>query len=134
MHLDSRIGQLGNGHYYCFHNGYDKPEFVGTLEQVEIALGLRQPPKKQVSPQPRASQRLRTYVVTITPRFVMYADSATFGEYTVEVDAKSNAEAISVARKERTENEGRFAVPATYRARLARELDLSGCDWSDDSW
>lgn len=41
-HLDQRIGQLNNGRYYAFVNGYDKPEFVGALDEVQCALGLRQ--------------------------------------------------------------------------------------------
>ena len=39
-HLDPRIGALGNGKFYAFTQGYDKPEIVGTLHEVEQALGL----------------------------------------------------------------------------------------------
>lgn len=39
--IDPRIGALNIGKFYAFVNGYDKPETVGTLEQVETALGLR---------------------------------------------------------------------------------------------
>lgn len=43
MALDPRIGILNSGKYYAFVNGYDQPEFTGTLEEVEIALGIREP-------------------------------------------------------------------------------------------
>jgi len=38
--LDPRIGSLADGRYYTFAHGYDKPETVGTLQQVELALGI----------------------------------------------------------------------------------------------
>lgn len=43
-HLDPRIGVLNSGVYYAFVNGYHAPEVRGTREEVEIALGLREPP------------------------------------------------------------------------------------------
>jgi len=42
--LDSRIGVLNSGKFYAFAHGYDKPETVGTLQEVERALGI---PKAQ---------------------------------------------------------------------------------------
>lgn len=39
--IDPRIGMLGNGRFYAYANGYDKPETVGTLPNVEAALGIR---------------------------------------------------------------------------------------------
>lgn len=38
--LDPRIGTLANGQFYAFAHGYDKAETVGTLQQVERALGI----------------------------------------------------------------------------------------------
>ncbi len=45
-HLDPRIGMLTSGKFYAFAHGYDKPETVGTLEEVEAALGFRKPAKQ----------------------------------------------------------------------------------------
>lgn len=118
MNLDPRIGVLNGGKFYCFPNGHGKPEFIGTQEEVEIALGLRQSAAKEEKPAKRQGE-LRDYVVTITPRKITYAGSQTFGEYTVEVVARSNSEAITKARRERNDNEGRYGVPATFRAKLA---------------
>jgi hypothetical protein len=45
--LDPRIGTLNTAHgvqFYAFVKGYDAPETVGTLGEVEIALGLREAP------------------------------------------------------------------------------------------
>lgn len=38
--LDPRIGTLANGQFYAFAHGYDMPETVGTLHQIEQALGV----------------------------------------------------------------------------------------------
>lgn len=38
--LDPRIGILSSGKFYAFAHGYDKPETVGTLQEVEHALGI----------------------------------------------------------------------------------------------
>lgn len=37
------IGQLSNGRFYSYVNSYAKEPFEGTLEEVEVALGLRAP-------------------------------------------------------------------------------------------
>ncbi|AFU86755.1 hypothetical protein D869_gp159 [Caulobacter phage CcrRogue] len=41
--IDPRIGVLNSGVYYAYVNGYHQPETRGTLEEVEIALGVRKP-------------------------------------------------------------------------------------------
>ena len=41
MNLDPRIGMLNSGKFYCFPYGYGQPEVIGTLWDVEVALGLR---------------------------------------------------------------------------------------------
>ena len=43
-----------------------------------------------------------------------------FKEYTVTVFAKSHAEALKQARAERRESEGRYAVPANFRAKMIK--------------
>ena len=62
----------------------------------------------------------KDYEVTITPKITAYAGSSVFGEYTVTVFAKSHAEALKTARTERRESEGRYAVPANFRAKLVK--------------
>jgi len=45
--LDARIGVLETEEgvrFYAFANGYNRPETVGTREEVEAALGLRPEP------------------------------------------------------------------------------------------
>jgi hypothetical protein len=62
----------------------------------------------------------KEYEVTITPKITTYAGSSTFGEYTVTVTAKSHADALKQARADRRESEGRYGVPATFRAKLIK--------------
>ena len=64
--LDPRIGTLANGQFYAFAHGYDQPETVGTLQQVERALGIAVKPDAkpsktfdQVRDKPRPSGRGR---------------------------------------------------------------------------
>ncbi|MFA6230992.1 MAG: hypothetical protein WC617_12600 [Rhodanobacter sp.] len=138
-HLDPRIGTLVRGMetvYYAFVHGYQADPLEGSLEQVEVALGLRQAPSAQAEapPSPVPARRrlassgtaLREYTVTVTPSVVTYAGgsytgSATFGEYTVQVLAKSHAQALQKARRERRDEEGRFGVPASFKARWVRQ-------------
>lgn len=40
--MDPRIGKLNSGKYYAYVNGYNQEPVEGTLEQVEVALGIRE--------------------------------------------------------------------------------------------
>lgn len=66
---------------------------------------------------------LRRYHVTVTPKVLSYAGSYTFGAYTVVVEALSAAKAISKARKDRRDEEGRHVPAATFQARRDTEGD-----------
>jgi hypothetical protein len=127
--MDSRIGVLmvnGAHVYYAFLRGNAEPETVGTREEIEVALGIRSPEALAVEHQdlqtkapskPRLTT-LRSYVVTITPSVVTFAGSHTAGEYTVTKVAVSRNDAISQAREDRRNNEGRHGVSAKFRAHL----------------
>jgi hypothetical protein len=110
--LDPRIGKLNSGRFYAFADGYDKPETVGTLAQVERALGIEF--KTMAAP-----AKLRAYAVTMTPRITVYAGSSVIGEHTSTIVARTAAEAISEARRQYREAEGAERVPATFTAKLA---------------
>lgn len=127
--LDPRIGMLckeGKTVYYALLHGYGKPETQGTLEEIEVALGLRPPiaPRQEddeeeaVQSRPTERGGLRPYLVTITPKLVTFAGSQTFGESTERVYAKSRTEAIKKVRSQVREAEGTMGVPCTYRACL----------------
>lgn len=62
---------------------------------------------------------MKNYTVTITPKITTYASGSTFGECTETVFAKNAADAIKTARRNRRNAEGRYAVPATFRASIA---------------
>ena len=91
--MDARIGTLNSGKFYAFANGYDAPEVVGTLAEVEIALGLipSQPVERIAAPAPIGAR----YVVTL--RFQFPAWDETNG-MPYEVDARSKSEAIRMVR------------------------------------
>lgn len=114
--LDPRIGQLNSGKYYCFADGYRKPEFVGTLDQVQARLHSRAAGKPV-----RPSREVHNFDVTIAPRQIVYAGSWRSGVYTVRVQATTHAQAISKARAARRLEEGRFAMPASFSARRSRD-------------
>lgn len=110
--LDSRIGMLQTANgivFYAYVNGYDKPETRGTLEQVEVALGLRKAPKK--------ARKLRSYTVTVTPKFVAYAGGWKNEAYEAEFMSYDSNEAIKQAREEYNANNSGCG-PATYRAKV----------------
>lgn len=39
--MDPRIGMLNGGRFYAYVNGHGQEPFIGTLAEVEAALGLR---------------------------------------------------------------------------------------------
>lgn len=118
--MDARIGQLirdGKPIFYAFPRGYGQPPVEGNLAQVEMALGLRAGAKERKTAP--AKRQLRKYLVTVTPSIVTYSGTHASDEYTLSMWAYSRSEAISKAREQRRENEGRYAVKATFKARLS---------------
>lgn len=112
--IDPRIGTLANGQFYAFANGYDQAETRGTLEQVEIALGLRAAAVVVKA----AAKKVRRYIVKMT-HAAYYAGGARMDGAEVEIDAATSAQAISEARRRYREAEGRERMPATFSARIA---------------
>lgn len=82
--MDARIGTLNNGKFYAFVNGYDQAEVIGSLAQVEAALGIRAEPCAE-------------YVVTLRFQFPAWDETAGVEFY---VCASGKAEACAKARKE----------------------------------
>ncbi len=120
--MDARIGQLmrnGTPLYYAYPQGFNAPPVEGTLAQVEAALEMAIPSaQRKTAP---AKRPLRCYRVTVSPSITVYSGAHTGDEYTLIVWANSRNEAIRQAREQRRENEGRYAVKATFRARLSVE-------------
>jgi hypothetical protein len=69
------------------------------------------------------ANNLRVYTVTVTPKIVTYSGVSTFAAYRLDVTAASRAEAIRRARRERSENEGREGVPASFTAKLSADQE-----------
>lgn len=93
--MDSRIGKLNNGQFYAFVDGYDAPEFRGTLEEVEVALGLREKT-------PEVTNSGVTFSVMMTLEFPAWdeVNGIDLGEF--RADNKSSA--IAQARRKAFED------------------------------
>lgn len=91
--MDARIGQLNGDKFYAYVNGYSAEPFVGTLEEVEVALGLRE---KQETP---AIQRGSAKAYTVTIRFQHPAWDEVDGIEYADILAGSKSEAIAKVRK-----------------------------------
>lgn len=95
MRLDPRIGQLSSGKFYCFPEGNGKPEFIGTLEEVEVSLGLRPPPMPAAAVS--APQPLSSWTVMLTFQYPAWDEVA--GICYPGIAAKGKADAIAQARR-----------------------------------
>lgn len=93
------IGQLSNGRFYAYVNSYAKEPFEGTLEEVEVALGLRAPQEpalagEKVAPVESAPQQKSFNVMM---RFQHPAwdevDGVPFGGIVADSKSEANEEA-----------------------------------------
>lgn len=89
--LDPRIGMLASGRYYAFAHGYARPETIGTLNEVQAALGIR-------TTAPVMSSRTALWDVTL--RFEYPAWDETEGIAYPGIPASSKSAAIRQARRE----------------------------------
>lgn len=114
-HIDPRIGALGSGKFYAFTNGYDKPETIGTLREVELALGIHAASESKV--QDKRDQEVKAFDVVM--RFQYPAWDEMDGISFTGIQAVSKAEAIKYARREAerdghaTTGKGRYTFTAT---------------------
>ncbi|MFZ5533412.1 MAG: hypothetical protein ACOY5H_07795 [Pseudomonadota bacterium] len=91
--MNAQIGQLNGGKYYTYLNGYMAEPFIGTLEEVEEAMGLRE--KKEA---PAIKKRsIKSYTVTV--RFQYPAWDEVDGIEYKGIDACSKSEANAIVRK-----------------------------------
>ena len=90
--LDPRIGMLNSGKFYAYVHGNGKPETVGTLEEVERALGIF---KEQTSA-PASARTLKTFDVVM--RFACPAWDEVDGIAYPGITAASKADANKQAR------------------------------------
>lgn len=96
MHLDPRIGMLNNGKFYCFPNGNGKPEFMGTLEEVETALGI---PSTLTTPAVLAENAPANRLWSVTLAFQYPAWDEINGIEYPDIEASGKAEANAIARR-----------------------------------
>ncbi len=123
MNLDPRIGMLNSGKFYCFPNGTGKPELIGTLEEVEVALGLR-PPAELATP---ATVAKVDSDWTVTLRFQYPAwDEADGIEYR-DIRASSKSKANAMARR-MASNDGHLCGGKGRVTFFATEQQPTGVD------
>lgn len=96
MNLDPRIGMLNSGKFYCFPNGNGQPEFMGSLEEVEVALGLCPELPAHVGLAKAASGH-RLWSVRLTFQYPAW-DEVSGIEYP-DIPAGGKAEANAIARR-----------------------------------
>ncbi len=94
MTLDPRIGKLNSGKFYCFPNGNDQPELIGSLKEIEAALGLKQSAGSACTSN---GNRERTWKVTM--RFQYPAWDEVDGIVFEGIRAVSKATANTAARR-----------------------------------
>ncbi len=95
MNLDPRIGKLAGGQFYAFCDGYDQPEFVGTLSEVQASLGLTEKPdikRAELSPH-------RFWDVRLTYQYPAWdqVDGLWYRGIAADCKSKANAEARRMA-------------------------------------
>lgn len=120
MQLDPRIGALSSGRYYAFPNGYDKPEVIGSLAEVEMVLGIRSEAVTTEMAQDVDVGALKPVIRTwnVTLRFKFPAWDEVDGLVFAGIEASSKSEAIKIARKGAHEDgitigRGRYVFSAT---------------------
>lgn len=96
--LDPRIGMLNSGRFYAFADGLDKPETIGTLAEVQGALGLKPSASQAPATAPKeAAGQPQSWQVTM--RFAYPAWDEVDGILLGPFAAKGKADAIRQARR-----------------------------------
>jgi len=116
------IGQLSNGMYYSFIHGHDAEPFTGSLEQVEVAMGLRPAsPNRAVAelnavPHAEAAPAGRTYTVTLTFQYPAWDEVDGISYHEIQADSKSEANSIVRKMAEGDGHLGRGKGRASFEA------------------
>lgn len=106
--LDPRIGMLASGKFYAFASGYGMPEVVGTLQQVEQALGI------QVKP---ASKSFKTFDVVMRFEYPAWDEKDGIAYPAIaalsKADANKQARAMAERNGHAVGGRGRYTFTAT---------------------
>lgn len=87
------IGQLNGGKFYSYLNGYGSEPFFGTLEEVEVAMGLR--PQPALSPAAPAESKRKCFDVTMRFQYPAWNEAKGIVYRSIEADSKSEANAMA---------------------------------------
>ena len=100
--MDRSIGQLSNGKFYAYLNGYNNEPFIGSLEEVEVAMGLREKVEPSLTNPTQPNQRIKTFNVVMTFQYPAWdeTDGVTYHEIIAATKAEANAVARRMARND----------------------------------
>ncbi len=87
------IGQLNGGKFYSYLNGYSDEPFFGTLEEVEVAMGIR-PQPTPCSPETAVAKR-KCFDVTMRFQYPAWDEVDGIMYRLIEADCKSEANAMA---------------------------------------
>ncbi|PBV09266.1 hypothetical protein CJU35_05275 [Pseudomonas aeruginosa] len=87
------IGQLNGGKFYSYLHGYSAEPIVGTLEEVEIAMGLR--PEPTPSPAVPVASKRKSFDVTMRFQYPAWDEVDGIVYRSIEADSKSEANAMA---------------------------------------
>ena len=97
------IGQLNSGKFYSYIHGYSAEPFMGTLEEVEVAMGLRE--QVVAGPKPRALPQAKTFDVVMTFQYPAWDEQEGIVYRSIEASSKSEANAIA---RRQADQDGHF--------------------------
>ena len=100
--MNPSIGQLSSGKFYVYLDGYNSEPFIGSLEEVEVALGLHEKIEPRSPSQPNPTPRVKTFKVVMTFQYPAWdeTDGVTYHEIIAATKAKANAVARRMARND----------------------------------
>lgn len=109
--LDPRIGMLNSGKFYAFAHGAGMPETVGTLQEVEQALGIA----KEHAPVPQKALRKFDVVMRFAHPAWDEVDGLTFPGIRASSKSDANKQARMQAERDghAVGGRGRYTFTAT---------------------
>lgn len=91
--MDPRIGTLNNGTFYAYVAGYSAGPVVGSLREVEDALGLPRSPESKIAPFNPAGLEKKVFDVVLRFEHPAWDEVDGIKYPDIEADTKSQANA-----------------------------------------
>lgn len=119
--MDARIGQLSSGKFYAYAAGYAADPVIGSLPEVEDALGLPRSQEAEAAPAKPACTAHKVFNVVLRFQFPAWDELEGIQYQGIEADSKAqaNEQARRMARRDGHLCGGKGR--ATFAATLADE-------------